>query len=83
MKNIGIGIGIVAIMVLVSCGKKEEKTTDVSTTNETTVQKTVVVDTVAAKPTKPSDGTSVKVGSDGVEVKSKTGTNSTSIEVKK
>ena len=83
MKNIGITFGILGMMIVVSCGKKEEKTTDMNTTKETTVQKTVVVDTVAAKPATDPNGTSVKVGSNGVEVKSKSGANNTSIEVKK
>ena len=82
MKNVGISMGILAMMVLISCGKKEDKTTEVNTT-ETTVEKTVVVDTVVAKPATPQDGTTVKVGSDGVQIKSKDGTNSTSVEVKK
>lgn len=81
MKN--IGMSIFAIMVLVSCGKKEaEKTTEVN--NTTTETKTVVVDTVAKPAAEPEpDGTSVKVGSDGVEIKSKDGEKNTSVEIKK
>ena len=75
MKN--IGMSIFAMMVLVSCGKKvEEKTTEVN--NTATETKTVVVDTVHAEQPK-DDGTSVKVNSDGVDVKSK----DVDVEIKK
>lgn len=74
---------ILAAVMIASCGKKEEdKTTEVVNTTET-VEKTVIVDTVKAKAPEEKDGTTVKVGSDGVEIKSKTGDKSTSVEVKK
>lgn len=84
MKNVVMSmcVCLLVMAMLVSCDKKQDKTTEVNTT-ETTVEKTVVVDTVVAKPAAPADGTSVKVGSNGVEIKSKDGTNSTSVEVKK
>ena len=83
MKNIGISLGMCLLVasILVSCGKKEENTTE--TTTETIIEKTVIVDTVTVKAPENPDGTSVKVGSDGVEFNTKDGTKSTSIEIKK
>ena len=83
MKNIGFGICLLAMTMLLSCDKKQDKTTEVNNTTETRVEKTVVVDTVAVKPAADPNGTTVKVGSNGVEIKSKDGTNNTSVEVKK
>ncbi len=81
MKN--IGMVILAAMMIASCGKKEEeKPTEVINTTET-VEKTVIVDTVKVEAPEDKDGTTVKVGSDGVEIKSKNGDKSTSVEVKK
>lgn len=65
-----VGMCLLVMTMLVSCDKKQDKTTEVNNTTETTVEKTVVVDTVVVKPEAPK-GTSIKVGSDGVEVKSK------------
>lgn len=76
MKNSVLCLGLISFLMMTSCGKKEEKTTDVTNTTETTVDKTVVVDTVAVKKT---DGTSVKVGSNGVSVDSK----DVNVEIKK
>lgn len=81
MKN--ISMAILAAIMLASCVKKEEKPDVVNTTTETTVEKKVVVDTVAVKPAADPNGTTVKVGSDGVQIKSKDGSNNTSVEVKK
>ena len=82
MKNIGVSMCLLAMTMLLSCDKKQDKTTEVNNTTETRVEKTVVVDTVVVKPAEEPNGTTVKVGSDGVIIKSKTGTNKTSIEVK-
>ena len=71
MKNIGLGVCLLAMTMLLSCDKKQDKITEVNNTTETTVEKTVVVDTVVVKPETVPSGTSVKVGSNGVEVKSK------------
>ena len=74
---------ILAAMMIASCGKKEEeKPTEVINTTET-VEKTVIVDTVKVEAPEDKDGTTVKVGSDGVEIKSQNGDKSTSVEVKK
>ena len=75
-----------ALMVLVSCVKKEEKETEVVAPESTT--DTVVVETPAAPvqevapAAEETDGTSVSVGSGGVSVDSKNGTNKTTIDVK-
>lgn len=73
-----------AIGMLVSC-KQETKETDVimpeATTDTVVVEKPVApIDEVA--PEEESDGTSVSVGSDGVSVDSKNGTNKTTVDVK-
>ena len=84
MKNIKLCLGLAAFLMIMSCEKKAETPTEVNNTTETTtVEKTVVVDTVAAKQPEDNDGTSVKVGSDGVEIKSKDGEKNTSVEIKK
>ncbi len=73
MKFTKLFVLLFAITVFVSC-KKEEK--PVETIETTTVEKETVIvkDTVKA-----TDGTSIKVNGDGVEVKSK----SVDVEVKK
>ena len=77
MKITKLFVLLFAITVFVSC-KKEEK--PVETIETTTVEKETVIikDTVNASPEK-TDGTSVKVSGDGIEVKSKT----VDVEVKK
>ena len=65
------------LTAFVSCKKEEEKTTE--TIESTTIEKeTVIVKDTVAAPDK-SDGTSVKLSGDGVEVKSK----NIEVEVKK
>ena len=77
MKFTKIFVLFFAITAFVSC-KKEEK--PVETIETTTIEKETVIikDTVNATPEK-TDGTSVKLSSDGVEVKSK----NVEVEVKK
>ena len=63
MKKIGLCLGLMAVLSLSSC-KKEEETTD--TIETTTTTNTVETDTVMVKDTA---STSVKIDSNGVEVK--------------
>jgi len=78
MKFTKLFVLLFAITVFVSCKKEEEK--PVETIETTTVEKETVIikDTAKATPEK-TDGTSVKVSGDGIEVKSKT----VDVEVKK
>jgi hypothetical protein len=77
MKFTKIFVLLIATTAFVSC-KKEEK--QVETIETTTIEKETVIvkDTVNTTPEK-TDGTSVKVSGDGIEVKSK----SVDVEVKK
>ncbi len=70
MKFTKLFVLLFAITAFVSC-KKEEK--QVETIETTTVEKETVIvkDTVTVKDTVNSDGTSVKVNGDGIEVKVK------------
>lgn len=81
MKNVRLCLGLGALLMIASCNKKEEQPTEVN--NTTTEKTTVIVDTVKAEQPEDKDGTSVKVGSDGVEIKSKDGEKNTSVEIKK
>lgn len=78
MKFTKLLVLLFAITVFVSCKKEEEK--PVETIETTTVEKETVIikDTAKTTPEK-TDGTSVKVSGDGIEVKSKT----VDVEVKK
>ena len=66
MKNVGIGLSMLSMVLLMACDKKEEKTTEVIETNTIEKETVIVKDTVKEK-----DGTSVKISSDGVDVDSK------------
>ena len=74
MKNIGICLSMLAMVLVMSCDKKEEKTTETIETNTVQKETVVVKDTV-----KENDGTSVKVSGDGVDVDSK----DVDVEIKK
>ncbi len=74
MKNIGIGLSMLSMVLLMSCDKKEEKTTEVIETNTIEKETVIVKDTVKEK-----DGTSVKISGDGVDVDSK----DVDVEIKK
>jgi hypothetical protein len=74
MKNVGIGLSMLSMVLLMSCDKKEEKTTEVIETNTIEKETVIVKDTVKEK-----DGTSVKISGDGVDVDSK----DVDVEIKK
>ncbi|MFN3755045.1 hypothetical protein [Flavobacterium sp.] len=74
MKNIGICLSMLSMVLVMSCDKKEEKTTETIETNTIEKETVIVKDTVQEK-----DGTSVKVSGDGVEVDSK----DVDVEIKK
>ena len=81
MKKIGLTLSMFAIMALVSCKKEEAVVTPAPET------KTEVVVLPPPPPPAPekeveSDGTSISVGKDGVEVNTKDGNNKTVIDVK-
>ncbi len=73
MKNIGLCLAFFSFLMITSCDKKVEKTTDTIETN------TVTTDTVVKEVSKEEDGTSVKIDSNGVDVNSK----KVELEVKK
>jgi hypothetical protein len=62
------------MVLLMSCDKKEEKTTEVIETNTIEKETVIVKDTVKEK-----DGTSVKISGEGVDVDSK----DVDVEIKK
>ncbi|WP_304986214.1 hypothetical protein [Flavobacterium rivulicola] len=62
------------MVLLMSCDKKEEKTTEVIETNTIEKETVIVKDTVKEK-----EGTSVKISGDGVDVDSK----DVDVEIKK
>ena len=62
MKNIGLCIGMISFLLIISCAKKEEKTTEVIET------KTIEKETVIVKDSVKPDGTTIKVNSNGVSV---------------
>jgi hypothetical protein len=74
MKNIGIGLSMLSMVLLMSCDKKEEKTTETIETNTIEKETVIVKDTVKEK-----DGTSVKISGDGVDVDS----DDVDVEIKK
>lgn len=73
MKNSVLCLGLFSFLMLTSCGKKEEKTTEIIENN------TVEKETVIVKDTVKQDGTSVKVSGSGVSVDSK----DVEVEIKK
>lgn len=70
MKIIKLCVLLFAVTVFVSC-KQEEKAPDVEVIETKTVEKETVIikDTVSVAPAE-EDGTSVKINSNGIEVKS-------------
>jgi uncharacterized lipoprotein YajG len=85
MKKFTLLMGAAAMLAFASC-KKEEKTTEITTepaapdtevVHETTV---LPADTVVVK-NEESDGTSVDVSKDGVNIDSKNGEKKTSVNV--
>jgi hypothetical protein len=73
MKNIGLCIGLFSFLLIVSCGKKEETTTETTETN------TVETQTVEQDTVEESSKTSIKVSGDGISLDSK----DVDVEIKK
>ncbi|EIA07185.1 hypothetical protein [Flavobacterium frigoris] len=73
MKKISMFIGMLSILAIVSCKKKEEAPQP----SETTIE----VNTPAPEVEENADGTSVSVGTEGVDVSTKNGANETNINV--
>ncbi|MFV5687888.1 hypothetical protein ACM55M_04620 [Flavobacterium sp. ZT3R25] len=76
MKKATLFLGILSILAIVSCKKKEDKPfpPQVETSNATTTSTPVVSGEV-------KDSTSIKVGTDGVNVTTKDGATKTSVNV--
>jgi hypothetical protein len=76
MKKIALLLGVLSIMTIVSCKKKDDKpmTPQVETTTVTTP-----TSPVASEQAK--DSTSIKVATDGVNVTTKSGSTKTSVNV--
>lgn len=79
MKGTNICVLLFSTIVFLSCKQEAEKTTE--TVETKTIQKETVIknDTVVIKDTVKSEGTSVKVNSDGIDIDSK----DLKVEVKK
>ncbi|MDO8316852.1 MAG: hypothetical protein Q7T12_04945 [Flavobacterium sp.] len=79
MRKIALLLGIVSMITIVSCKKKEETpvpATQTETSSEiTTNEKTTTV------TTKAEDSTAIKISTDGVNVTTKDGKTKTSINV--
>jgi len=75
MKNIGTCLSMLSMVLVMSCDKKEEKTTETIETNTIEKETVIVKDTVQEK----KEGTSVKVSGDGIDVDS----DDVDVEIKK
>ena len=67
MKKIVLCIGLFSFLMITSCEKKTQQTE----TTETTTTSTTDTDTIVVKQEAPKEGTSVKIGNDGIDVDSK------------
>lgn len=76
MKKIGICLGLLSLLTITACGKKEDKTTETIETTTNTVETDTVVKEV---PTEKPEATSVKIDSSGVDLKGR----EVKVEVKK
>lgn len=74
MKKITLLLGVLSIMALTSCKKQKEETAAPEETN-------VEINTTTTETPEEADGTSISVGSDGVDISSKDGDNETNVEV--
>lgn len=76
MKKITLFLGILSVIAIVSCKEKEDKPfpPQVETSSETTTSTPAVSGEV-------KDSTSIKVGTDGVNVTTKDGATKTSVDV--
>lgn len=77
MRKTGLYLGLFASLLILSCGKKEEKTIEHIETN--TVERVETVKNVETKDTATNNGTSVKINGNGVSVDSK----DVDVEIKK
>jgi hypothetical protein len=76
MKKATMIIGMMAVMAIVSCKKKEETTITTTPVAEPTTE--------VAPPPAPEeeqDGTSISVGTDGVDISTKNGAKETNVKV--
>jgi hypothetical protein len=73
MKKISMFLGMLSVLAIVSCKKKEEVTQPTETTIE--------VNTVAPAAEENPNGTSVSVGKDGIDVSTKSGSKETNVTV--
>lgn len=72
MKKIILCFGLASFLVLTSCEKKTQQTESTETTETTTTPApSNDPDTIVVKQEEPKEGTSVKIGNDGVDVDSK------------
>lgn len=82
MKKVILCLGL-AFLALASCEKKTQQTESTGTTETTETTTTPAPsndpDTIVVKQEEPKKGTSVKIGSDGVDVDSK----DVDVEIKK
>ena len=69
MKKVVLCIGLFSFLMITSCDKKVEKTTETETIENTTIVQDTVVKEVPVEA--EEEGTSVKINSDGVDVNSK------------
>ena len=76
MKKIILILGVLSIMTIVSCKKKDGN--PVAPQVETT---TVTTPATPAAPTQAKDSSSIVVGTDGVNVTTKSGSTKTSVNV--
>jgi len=73
MKKISMFLGMLSILAIVSCKKKEEAPQPTETTIEVTTPTPIVE--------KNADGTSISVGNDGVDVSTKNGSKETNVTI--
>jgi hypothetical protein len=74
MKKITMLLGVLSIMAVASCKQKEE-------TTEKTAEPIIEVTTDAPPAKVNPDGTTISIGTDGVDVSTKNGENQTKVSV--
>lgn len=81
MKKIVLCLGLITFLTISSCEKRTEQQTETTETTETTTTAAPVndPDTIVVKQEAPKEGTSVKIGNDGIDVDSK----DVDVEIKK
>jgi hypothetical protein len=79
MKKTILILGVLSIMTIVSCKKKDDNPMTPQVETSTTTTTTSAPTTTASAPVK--DSTSIKVGTDGVNVTTKSGATNTSVNV--